>query len=142
MSLLAITLTAAAAMAPVHTVEHEQNGKAYTVSYVAHVESSARQIGIAPAGRRGMKRCEVSGLVTIERRITDAASGKAISAMLPGTREVSHTRAGRCVARDTMHADLVAKSSADLDEQLALTAQEDRPHVAATIAAARSLAAR
>ncbi|TYC87737.1 hypothetical protein [Novosphingobium sp. BW1] len=142
MSILAIALTAAAAMAPAHTVEHEQNGKAYTVSYAAHVQSSARQVGIAPAGRRGMKRCEVSGLVTIERHITDSASGKAITAMLPGTSEVSHTRAGRCVARDTMHADLVAKSSADIDEYLALTAQEDRPHVAATITAARSLAAR
>ena len=142
MSILVATLVAAAATsgAPVHTIEHEQNGKAYTVSYVAHVETAMRQLGNGAASHRDMQRCRVSGLVTVERRIADAASGEAISSVLPGQSELSQTRAGRCVSRDDLAAQLVAERGEDVRAHLAEVASADRPQLAATITAAKSLA--
>lgn len=141
MSILAVTLLAATTATPVHTIEHTQDETAYTVSYVAHVDASARQLGSGTATHRGLQRCEVSGLVTVERRIS-TASGEAISAMVPGESRLSQTRAGRCVNRASMEAGLVAERSADIRAHLASTAEADHAHLAATIRAARSLALR
>ncbi|MBT0666901.1 hypothetical protein HT136_00770 [Novosphingobium profundi] len=143
MSLLLLAAAAsAAAAAPVHTVAFEQNGRTYSVDYVAHLETTARPAHANAAGRHAVQRCLTQANVTIERRITDPASGQSMSAMLPGMATLSQARAGRCTAESFRATDLASAHAEVIEARLAAAAQADKPALAATLSAARSLAAR
>ncbi len=142
MSILLLAAAAASAATPVHTVSYEQNGKTYSIDYVAHVEASSHLDRVSPAGRRRAAHCLTNANVTIERRITDAASGQTLSAYLPETNTVSQTQAGRCGNTAERTNDLLENRSDLIKADLVAAAAADKARLADTITAARSLAAR
>ncbi|MCJ2183412.1 hypothetical protein MTR62_12035 [Novosphingobium sp. 1949] len=141
MSIL-ILAAAAAASLPVHSVALEQDGQRYTVDYIAHLSTRSKVEGVRPPSRGGFQRCVTKARLSVERRITDPASGASMSAMLPGETQVSDSRVGRCGAFDERADDLVAARADTITAHLTRTAAADKPHALATITAARSLAAR
>lgn len=142
MSILFLAAAALAAPTPTHTVAYEQGGKTYSIAYIAHVDTTSHLDGVRPAGRRAPQRCLTEGDVTIERRITESTSGQSMSTMLPGSATISQTHAGRCGNFAARSNDLVVAQAETIQAQLIEMADADKPRVAATINAARSLAAR
>lgn len=141
MSILLIAAAAAVA-APVHSTSFEDNGKTYTVDYIAHIATRSHLDHVRSAHQAGLQRCVSEGTISVERRITDRASGQSMSTRLAGDTSLSHARAGRCTATSSDTQALIAERSDAIDAHLAEVARSDRSHLAGALSAARSLAAR
>ncbi|MFC3213894.1 hypothetical protein [Novosphingobium panipatense] len=139
MSLLVLAaMSAAAAAAPVHTVNLEHRGSTYTVDYRSRVETSTRSIGISPPTRPSSQRCVMTATVSVERAITDG--GHELTAKLPGKETYTRQLPGSCSGRDAQLAKLVEDKSDAINAHLAQLAAKDRSHAIAAIDAAHHFA--
>ncbi|HUD28532.1 MAG TPA: hypothetical protein VMQ93_06645 [Novosphingobium sp.] len=140
MSLLALAaFAAAAAAAPIHSVDIDHRGTTYQVDYRASVTTKARTIGMAVSSRPSTQRCVMTATVSVERVIADG--DHELRARVPGEKTFTQNLPGDCRGRDGQLAALVEDKAPAIGAHLAEAAAGDRHHALAAIEAAHHLAA-